>query len=423
MSLVAELLPSAGRLMSSLRDIGYDAPGAIADLVDNSIDANARHVRVDIVAEGDDSFVRVSDDGIGMTRSVIEEAMRFGSRRKYGSRELGAFGLGLKTASLSQARCLTVATRTTERARLQIRRWDLDHVMATDRWELETPSPRALPPIATDSLRNGRGTVVLWQRLDRLVGHPASPHAPRMLDAVARRTAEHLGMVLHRFISGEAGGSPVEILVNGQAVPAWDPFARHELATRTLPTQRLQFEHNGRALEIAVSPFVLPAQHRFSTVEAHATAAGPNRWNRQQGLYIYRRERLIQAGGWNRLRTLDEHSKLARVAVDLPAGDEDAFGINVSKMQVNIPEALRPPLRALIGGVVQLAQDVYRQHGVRTSASDVPRSSSPTVANEDRWDMGGDWPHITTVLRRELAGNPRVLDRILVSLVNVRRAA
>jgi anti-sigma regulatory factor (Ser/Thr protein kinase) len=416
-----ELLPSAGRLMGSLRDIGYDVSAAIADLVDNSIDACAHRIDVEIVADRDGSRVHVIDDGLGMTDRALDEAMRFGTRRTYGDRDLGAYGLGLKTASLSQARRVTVATRSTARGPLRVRRWDLDHVVATDRWILERPGARVLPAAVRGAMVGRRGTAVVWEELDRIVGRPASTQTRRILDAVTARTAEHLAMVFHRFISGDAGGTPVTISVNGTTLSAWDPFARDQPATRALAEQDLELEHGGMTHLVTVRPHVLPAQHQFTTTEAHAAAAGVNRWNRQQGLYIYRRERLIQSGGWARLRTTDEHSKLARIALDIPAGAEEAFGISVTKMRVGLPEELRAPLRAIIAGVVAIAQDRYRQNGDR-AAIEGPRSRrAPKPTDSDGWSLGGDWPHIAAVLRRELEGNQALLDRVMVSLVNHRR--
>src|SRR4051812_16087551 len=84
-----ELLPSAGRLMSSLRDIGYDLPSAVADLVDNAIDANARHVDVTVVADGANSTIRVSDNGDGLSAARLDEAMRYGSHADYQAKSLG----------------------------------------------------------------------------------------------------------------------------------------------------------------------------------------------------------------------------------------------------------------------------------------------------------------------------------------------
>src|SRR5215475_1523372 len=131
--------------MASLRDIGYDLPSAIADLVDNSIDAGAENVDVTFGEDGARSWVRIADDGMGMSPTELDEAMRYGSDRSYSSSALGHFGLGLKTASLSQCRCLTVASRRRRNGRIAARRWDLDLVAERDSWDLETPLKGELP--------------------------------------------------------------------------------------------------------------------------------------------------------------------------------------------------------------------------------------------------------------------------------------
>jgi hypothetical protein len=418
MTKAALMIPSARRLMESLRDIGYDLSAAVADLVDNSLDANAENVRVDVGHDLDGGWIRIADDGTGMTERRLDEAMRYGSSRAYGPTDLGHFGLGLKTASLSQGRRLTVATRSTVRGPIRIRRWDLDRVARTDSWHLERLTWRDSPTVLVDPLVGTAGTVVLWERLDRVLGarRPGGEAAVRRLETVVHEVTEHLGMVFHRFLSGEAPGPPLAIQVAGVDIPPWDPFARTEPLTRTLASQSLPFEHGGVRHELIVQPFVLPAQHHFSSAEAHESAGGPRRWNRQQGLYIYRRDRLIQSGGWNRLRTLDEHAKLARIAVDVPAGSDAAFRINVSKMTVGLPEALRPQLRALVAGVVSLAQDVYRR---RLSAVADPAEEPRHPTSKHSLSIGDQWPHIAAVLNQRLADQPELLDRVLVELANI----
>jgi hypothetical protein len=415
----SEMIPSARRLMESLRDIGYDLPAAVADLVDNSVDADAENVRVDVGHDSEGGWIRIADDGAGMTERKLEEAMRYGSSRSYGPTDLGQFGLGLKTASLSQGRRLTVATRSTVRGSVRVRRWDLDRVARTDAWQLERLTWRDSPTLLVDPLVGTTGTVVLWERLDRVLGarRPGGESAARRLEGAANEIAEHLAMVFHRFLAGETPGPPLAIRVGGVELAPWDPFARGEPLTRALDPQSLPFEHTGVKHELIVQPFVLPAQHYFSSPEAHEVTGGPRRWNRQQGLYIYRRERMIQSGGWNRLRTLDEHAKLARISIDIPPGADAAFRINVSKMTVGLPEGVRPQLRALVAGVVSLAQDVYRRRlsavGDRRDESESPRSSHPVT-------IGDQWPDIVAVLNQQLGDQPKLLDRVLVELANVR---
>lgn len=419
----AELIPSARRLMESLRDIGYDLPAAVADLVDNSIDADAEHVRIDVGHDRAGGWLRIADDGIGMTERQLEEAMRYGSSRSYGGSDLGHFGLGLKTASLSQCRRLTVATRSSARGPIRIRRWDLDQVARTDSWQLERVLVREAPSTLTDPLAARTGTVVLWERPDRILGsrRPSGDAAARRLQAAAVEIAEHLAMVFHRFIAGESPGPSLLVSVGGIQLEPWDPFARGERLTRVLPLQTLPFEFAGTRHDVVVQSFVLPAQHHFSSPDEHERAGGPARWNRQQGLYIYRNDRLIQSGGWNRLRTLDEHSKLARVALDIPAGAEAAFRMNVSKMSVGLPEAIRPQLRALLAGVVSVAQDAYRRRlsVVADASRDAPRSDELPR----HMTIGDQWPLISDVLHEHLAGQPELLDQILVDLANVRPPA
>ena len=415
------VIPSARRLMTSLRDIGYDMPGAVADLVDNSIDAAARNVDVTVHPDGAESWVRIVDDGVGMTRRELDEAMRYGSSRRYRDDDLGAFGLGLKTASLSQCRRLTVATKRTHRARFEIRRWDLDRIAARDAWELERLTARRCPDHLLQPLQGNIGTVVLWEGLDRVLDYtrPDGRAAMAHLETCIEEVSEHLQMVFHRFLSGDLrrGRSRIGITLNGTSLEGWDPFARTEQNTKTLPQQWLRLRHAGRTHRVRVRPYILPNQIQFSSGEAHSRAAGPKRWNRQQGLYIYRRDRLIQSGGWNRLRTTDEHSKLARIGVDIPLGADRAFRTNVSKMTVALPTALRPELRTVISGVVNQAQDVYRQR-VRLVIPTSAPGNEAVIDNAGGWRMGDSWTAIVEILETELGDHPELLRRVLLRLAN-----
>ena len=409
------VIPSASRLMTSLRDIGYTAPAAVADLVDNSIDADAATTRITVSFRGADSFIRIADDGNGMTERVLDEAMRYGTRRRYGAADLGRFGLGLKTASLSQCRRMTVATRSTLRGRIRIRRWDLDHVQTHDRWDLQTLTPSECPPLLLEPLRKQIGTVVLWDRLDRMLeyAHPHGEKARKGLEALSDEIREHLSMVFHRYLEKWNGGEQaLGIIFNGEPLTAWDPYALAEPGTRSLPVQRIPFDHEGKTHVVLARPYVLPSQSRFSTPDAHALASGPALWNRQQGFYIYRGRRLIQSGGWNRLRTMDEHSKLARIAIEMPSGVEEAFQINVAKMSASIPADLRPRLRALAAGIVAEAQSEYRHHQVTTEATGEGTEIEAT--------MGAIWPTVAYVVHRELADMPEVRRRLLLALANTR---
>jgi hypothetical protein len=262
--------------------------------------------------------------------------------------------------------------------------------------------------------------VVLWEHLDRVLEYarPDGQMAMRRLEGLVEEASDHLAMVFHRFLSGELrrGRARIAITVNGRWLEPWDPFARDEAATRELPRQWLSLRVGGRAHRVGVRAYVLPNQVQFSSPEAHARAGGPKRWNRQQGLYIYRRDRLIQSGGWNRLRTADEHSKLARMAVNIPPAADSAFRTNVSKMNVILPAELRPALRTVASGVVSRAQDAYRQR-MQLVKPGPPFPSEPGDAAA--WRLADDWGTLVEVLESELRDQPETLRRILARLAGV----
>ena len=376
-----ELIPSARRLITSLRDMGYDFAAAVADVVDNSIEAKASRIAVDVYFNGDDSSVRIADNGVGMTPTQIREALRYGAERDYDTTEaLGKFGLGLKTASMSQCQRLTVASRSsTERADIYAHAWDLDHVVETDRWEIIEVPRNEQPEVLRKPMLEGTGTVVLWQRLDRILGykHPYGQMAKKRLSAMCRELEVHLGMVFHRYMTGEGVTRKVRLTLNGNAIRPWDPFARGESATQRLEPVTLQYDHEAIAGEILIQPYVLPHQDDFSSPQARDEAAGPDKWNRQQGFYIYRANRMIQSGGWCNLRTLDEHTKLARVAVSFRPALDEAFRINVAKMKVQLPQQLREQFEKAIGPVIKIAQTAYRRQA-RGGPHAYPQAQPPS---------------------------------------------
>jgi hypothetical protein len=390
-----EIIPSARRLITSLRDMGYEFAPAVADLVDNSIEAGATRIDVKIEFAGDDSWVRIADNGKGMNSSVLLEAMRYGSERDYAEDDLGKFGLGLKTASMSQCRKLTVASQPKSAGRFTAYSWDLAHVQKTDRWEVLPVSKTVLSDAISESLSAGHRAVILWEQLDRILGykHPYGENARKQLAQMCREVEEHLSMVFHRFLSGEARSRRIKITLNENPLEAWDPFCRSERCTRKLQARSIPVEHNDVSGEVGFDPYVLPHQNRFSSSEAHEKAAGPRKWNRQQGFYIYRADRLIQSGGWSGLRTQDEHTKLARVALSFSPKLDEAFKINVAKMRVQLPAQLRPELERLLTSVVREADAEYRKGGSNSQPSSTSATNSAAnngAATTSTGDQGGE---------------------------------
>jgi hypothetical protein len=367
--------PSAARLTGSLRDIGYDFQTALADLVDNSLAVGATRVNIEVVFEPDASYVLICDDGTGMTPSGLLEALRFGSRRDYARNELGRFGLGLKTGSFSQCRQLTVVSRQApHQPRIHTRTLDLDFIERHDSWSVLADERSDAIDRAHSILREGPGTVVVWEKLDRVLPerYAESGWGRRRLNALAAKTAEHLSMVFHRFIVGVPGREPMVLSVNGEKLAPWDPFASTEPQTQALASEIFEIETEAGSSDVRFSGFILPPRDRFSSPEQFERLSGPLKWNRQQGLYIYRANRLVQYGGWNGLRGIDEHTKLARASIDFDTDLDETFQINVAKMSVVLPPTLKSMLERPIHELCVRADAAYRQ---AASSADPGRST------------------------------------------------
>lgn len=363
MATYGQIPPSPVALMESLGALGYSLEAAVADIVDNSISADATTVRISFDWNDGAPFAWILDDGTGMSIDGLVEAMRLGGVGPMAARrttDLGRFGLGLKTASFSQCRRLTVATRQ-DKSTVSAR-WDLERMACADSgWELlegtEPGSEARLEPLQQ---QRGSGTLVLWE----LLRTGAEASLPRFLEAV-ERIERHLAMIFHHHLDGDA--RRLHILLNGRAVTAWDPFVTWHPATTPKPVARLR-DPSG---EVMVRGYVLPHRDRFRNEDEHQQAGGPDGWVAQQGFYVYRAHRLIVAGGWlglggSREWLRDEASQLARIRIDIPNSIDTAWRIDVCKATARPPGSLRDGLIRLAADVRRSARDVFAHRGVRT---------------------------------------------------------
>jgi hypothetical protein len=352
--------PYATAMLESLRALGYSIQTAIADLIDNSISAGAKNVWLGFHWNGSDSWVSVRDDGYGMIAENLVKAMRPGSQNPLEERnpdDLGRFGLGLKTASFSQCRRLTVASRT-EGCEVAIRRWDLDYVGLTNEWRLLRSAAKGSAS-RLDALETmNQGTIVLWECLDRVVGNAqvddtkAYDHFLETVETVEK----HLAMVFHRFLEKR---DRLRIWINNRAIDSWDPFLSDVKATQILPEEKFLFGGDG----LLVQPYVLP-HHSKIDQETHTRGAGLYGWNAHQGFYVYRNERLLVAGDWLGLGfQKEEHCKLARIRVDLPNSMDDDWNIDVKKSRARPPALLKTDLKRIARLTRQKAVQIYRHRG------------------------------------------------------------
>ena len=148
--------------------------------------------------------------------------------------------------------------------------------------------------------------------------------------------------------------------MNGELLDPWNPFAPNEPATQELEHQTFEIETDTGTQMVAYEPWVLPPRNQFSSQEEFERLSGPKRWNRQQGLYVYRADRLVQGGGWAGLRGIDEHTKLARAALHFDSRLDDAFKIDVAKMRVRLPLELKKSLERAVNELCHRADNAYR---------------------------------------------------------------
>ncbi|MGY5120550.1 ATP-binding protein [Streptomyces sp. 900105755] len=363
-------------MVASLSSLGYSLPDALADLVDNSVSAGASSVDVEFTWEGADSWVAVIDDGRGMSEHALVTAMTVAARGTATDRattDLGRYGVGLKSASFSQCRLLTVRSATAGGI-WRTRTWDLDVVERTGEWRLlHEPSPETGRILERLTEGRAQGTVVLWQRLSGYRGVAVGDQkTQQQFYDESEKASAHLGLVFARFLNGS---SPLALRVSGMAVSQWDPFLSAHPSVRRLPVERLPLDGH----MVTVRPYVLPGPQRLSGEEAEQ-AGGPKGWLRQQGFYVYRRNRLILSGSWLGLRGLrrEERYNLARVAVDIPAETDVQWQVDVRKATVVPPVALRRHLTRIAGLV-------------RTSASEAVRTRGQIAARQHGGNLAFAW--------------------------------
>jgi len=352
----ADATPHAAALIEGLRDIGYSLETAIADIVDNSITAAARRIQILTETFSDEPYIAIIDDGDGMTEDELVAAMRPGSRNPLATRDepdLGRFGLGLKSASFSQCRRLTVVSRRSGDTSAAV--WDLDDVAERNEWAVQLPDDVSGIP-GVDQLGSS-GTLVLWQKLDRLTGG-YSPNAAKRAEVINQRIAETerpLRLVFHRFMEET---KPLRILLNDRLLMPLDPFARKDPATIGDPEEKLPLIRG----DVEIQSFTLPHHQQMGKTEWD-DIGGPEGHLKSQGFYLYRGRRLILHGTWFGLCRQSELTKLARVRIDIPNSMDSDWKIDVKKSSAQLPPIVRDRLKKVIERILDGSKRTYLKRG------------------------------------------------------------
>ena len=348
-----ECVPFAPSLIESMRSLGYSFPAAIADLIDNSISAHSTEIEI-YSDPGTDPFLVIIDNGTGMDKMEIYEAMRYGSTNPLEERsedDLGRFGLGLKSASLSQCRRFVVVSK--KRGEMHAYSWDLDYVIESKAWMLKGYSEEELLMLPMIELLAEKecGTYIILQDVDRIKESTGNIHETfnKYLDDMIN----HLSLVFHRFID-----EGLDIYVNSLKIEAKDPFLTYHRATQR--KRESSFYINDE--KITLKPFILPHMSKLSQDDLDKVG-GKDHMRNDQGFYVYRNKRLIIWGTWFRLERKDELNKLARVMVDIPNSLDYMWSIDIKKSTASLPDIIKKNMYNAVYESVISSEAVYTYRG------------------------------------------------------------
>ena len=387
-----ESIPNPGRTIEGLRDTGYNFETAVADLIDNSIAAGATKVSVQVVQDFRGSIrLSIADNGSGMDREGLVHAMQYGSPKRPDPASLGKYGLGLKTASTAFCRRLSLISRPSGDSPVLMATWDLDHVVEKQQWLLQMsddPDDEALEHF--DNVASGSsGTVVFWNKVDRLLRDyqdPTGAPARRALTKRCRELKEHIAMTYQRFLDkSDSRARSVEITVNGETVEPWDPFQK--AFSELVADETVEVEGTGATFRVRA--YILPRREEFSDDNLARKAKLSSN---MQGLYIYREERLIHEADWLGMFQKEPHSTLLRIEFSFDHKLDDAFHLDIKKSQIILNDELWNWLKdQFLTAPRREANRLYRKgrkQDISEKAKNAHEASNNSIRNKEA-EVGG----------------------------------
>ncbi len=383
-----EILPDADRVAFGLRDTGYDFNTAVADIVDNSIAAKATKVDVSMSmnALGEISLF-ITDNGHGMNQQELRNAMKYGSKERLDKKSLGKFGLGLKTASTAFCRCLSLVSRGDDGIPRKIQ-WDLDYIAQVNRWKPKTMDPSKAELNILDSVAaDGTGTLVIWEKVDRLLAKGLEDYSSKTainkaLKVKKEKLRYHLGVTFQRFLDPDDDRCPnLEICIDMVPVDPIDPFCIKEKETIAYPLQKplmIKVDDNDK-YPVTLTAYVLPRQADFSTPKAKDDAKISVN---TEGFYIYRENRLIHYGDWMGMYTNEPHYSLLRVEFSFGAELDSAFNVDIKKSRILPAEEIVEWIKnQFIAAPRREANDRYRVGTSKTVSESAQKHDAHASSN------------------------------------------
>lgn len=407
--------PYAPTLMESTRAIGYSIEAAIADIIDNSIAANAARIDIDFFPIGQ-SYISILDDGHGMSEMELISAMQYGSRSPLDVREesdLGRYGLGMKTASLSQCRVLTVISK--QNGMVAGAQWNLNHIKQAESWSLIVLDESEVKNFPNWDKLNSylNGTLVVWQDLDKFgIGESDIAAAfTRKMNLIR----DHLSLVFHRYLSGEPGLKKTDIRMNDLSIAPQDPFLIRK-STQLMDEETIVV----RGEKVKVKPYILPHTSKLTKKELGALG-GKEGLRKQQGFYVYRNKRLLIWGTWFRLMRQGDLSKLARVQVDIPNSLDDLWTLDIKKSTATPPEEVRKNLSVVIEKISEGSKRTWTYRGKKEVSDQVVHIWNRLMTRDGSivYEVNPDHPMIDALVEEYPGIRPKIeliLKQIAMSL-------
>lgn len=361
MSKLVERQFPAKALMTGLRAIGYSFSSAVADILDNSVSAEATEIYVYSDPLASTPYFCVLDNGCGMSAKELDNAMLPGSDRsakKDCEQELGRFGLGLKSASLSQCREFTVASK--KYGKIRAMSFDLDVIEREDKLflkELDTSEIDRLPKIQ-ELKQFESGTLVIWTKFDKIEG--LAKNFEDSFRSVVFESKKHVELVFHRFYS------QIAIYYHGKRIERRDPFLLESIGRQqTGRTSVIRVD----GAEITVIPYTLPFANSL-TPEEKALLGNPKSIYDEQGFYLYRNKRLISWGSWMRMGIRSELNKLARIQVDIPSTLDSVWMLDVKKSSAKIPDKIKDRIKMAVEDSIVRSKRTTKFPGVKEQSAE-----------------------------------------------------
>ena len=380
-----ELLPNAKLLLSSLRSVGYTEETAIADIVDNSISAGA--TKIELNFDWDRKLIIIADNGKGMNSDELLDSMKIGSADPNDVRDekdLGRFGMGMKTAAFSIAKQLLVVSK--QDGVCVNAEWDLDFVSQTECWNVILKNEQEINDYIELNTKNvgfnlwENGTLIVLSNLDRLIDFDNLDKSKKRFYKIIKNIKEHMAMIFHRFIEDE----DVEIYINGNRLEAWNPFVREHPSTMEMTSEEL---FDGKS-DVIIEPFILPHKNKFFDEEAYKKAGGAKDWLGHQGFYVYRNRRLIVYGTWFGKFKKEPAFNLTRIKLDMSADSDFEWGIDIKKSKATLPVVIEEAVLDIAYRAIQKSVAVYNSRGVYNRKNTQNNTSLKYVWEQRRNSLG-----------------------------------